>query len=177
MYNVTCLNEDSTNGHFCVIYYMYLSMYIIPLITYLYIYNVTGEKIGLRKRWRGLDASVVFGVLVWMLADVQTNGSSSNVHVQWFSCWKIRADDHDSMKWCHKDLSCYSGGNYKRRAQPNLRAVVWVFWYQVFGFINKPQTLYFGCLGASCGEEHNQNGMCDLFIHMHVPRLFWGTLS
>ena len=49
--------------------------------------------------------------------------------------------------------------------------------YQAFRSINKPQTLYFCCLGASHGEEHNQNGMCDLFIHMHVPRPLWGTLS
>ena len=69
------------------------------------------------------------------------------------------------------------GRNYKRRAQPDLRAVIWVFWYQAFRSINKPQTLYFSCLSASRGEEHNQNGMCDLFIHMHVPRPFWGILS
>ena len=47
------------------------------------------------------------------------------------------------------------GGNYKRRALPNLRAAavtaVWVFWYKAFGFINKPQTLYLGCLGAPQG--------------------------
>ena len=55
-------------------------------------------KIGLRKRQRGLDASVVLGVPAWMLADVQMNGGSSDVHVQWFSHWKIRADDHDIMK-------------------------------------------------------------------------------
>ena len=24
--------------------------------------------------------------------------SVSSVHVQWFSCWKIKADDHDVMK-------------------------------------------------------------------------------
>ena len=42
-------------------------------------------EIGLRKRWRGLDAFIVFGVLVWMLADVQMNGDISDVHVQWFS--------------------------------------------------------------------------------------------
>ena len=63
----------------------------------IYIY-VTGMKIRLRKRQRGLDALIVFGVLVWMLADVQTNGGNSNVHAQWFSHWKIRADDHDVMK-------------------------------------------------------------------------------
>ena len=69
------------------------------------------------------------------------------------------------------------GGNYKKRAQPDLGVVIWVFWYHTFGSINKPQTLYFGCLGASHGEEHNQIGMCDLFINMHAPRPFWGTLS
>ena len=52
-------------------------------------------EIGLRKRWRGLDAFIVFRVPAWILADVQTNGNISNVHVQWFSCWKIRVDDCD----------------------------------------------------------------------------------
>ena len=37
----------------------------------------------------------VFGVLVKILADVQTNPGSSDAHVQWFSCQKIRADDYD----------------------------------------------------------------------------------
>ena len=68
-------------------------------------------------------------------------------------------------------------GNYKRRAQPNLGAVIWVFWYQAFGSINKPPIVDFGCLGASHGEEHNQDGMCDMFIHMQVPRPFWEALS
>ena len=52
-------------------------------------------KTGLRKRHRGLDAFIVFGAPAWMPADAQTNGSNSDVHVQWFSCWKIRADNHD----------------------------------------------------------------------------------
>ena len=29
--------------------------------------------------------------------DVQMNVGSSGVHVQWFSCWKIRADDCDAV--------------------------------------------------------------------------------
>ena len=33
--------------------------------------SVTGTKIGLWKRQRGLDAFIVFGVLALMLADVQ----------------------------------------------------------------------------------------------------------
>ena len=60
--------------------------------------SVTGMEIGLRKRQRGSDAFTLIGVLAWMPADVQTNGGVSKVHVQWFSCWKIRADDCDIMK-------------------------------------------------------------------------------
>ena len=44
------------------------------------------------KRFR---AFIDFGVPARMPADVQTNIESSGVHVQWFSCWKIRADNHD----------------------------------------------------------------------------------
>ena len=46
------------------------------------------------------------------------------------------------------------GGNYIRRAQPNLKAVVtviWVFLYKAFGFVNKPQTLYLSCISAPRG--------------------------
>ena len=41
---------------------------------------------------------MVSGVLARMPADVQMNISSSGAHAQWFSHWKIRADDHDIMK-------------------------------------------------------------------------------
>ena len=55
-------------------------------------------KIELMKRWRGSDAFIVFRVLVWMLTDALTNSNISNLHVQWFFHWKIRADDCDIMK-------------------------------------------------------------------------------
>ena len=55
-------------------------------------------EIRLRKRRRGLDAFILIWVPVWMQADAQMNGSNSNVHVQWFSHWKIRADNRDIMK-------------------------------------------------------------------------------
>ena len=42
-------------------------------------------------------ALIVFGVLVRMPADAQMNPGSSNAHAQWFSHWKIRADDHDAI--------------------------------------------------------------------------------
>ena len=75
-------------------------------------------------------------------------------------------------------ISCaILGGNYKRRAHPNLGAVIWVFWHWIVGSTDKSQTLYSGYLGASCGVKHNQNELCVSFIHMHVPRPFWGTFS
>ena len=60
--------------------------------------SVTGTEIWLRKRWRGSDAFIVFGVSAWTLADVQMNDNVSNVHVQWFIHWKNKADDCDIMK-------------------------------------------------------------------------------
>ena len=44
-----------------------------------------------------LRAHVVFGVPAWMLTDVQTNTGHSGADAQWFSCRKIRADDHDGI--------------------------------------------------------------------------------
>ena len=78
--------------------------------------SVTGMEIGLRKRWRGLDAIILIGVPAWMLEDVQMNGSISDAHAQWFSHWKIRADNCDIMKWCHKDLSCYWGRELQKES-------------------------------------------------------------
>ena len=42
-------------------------------------------EIGLRKRQRGSDAFMLFRVLAWMPAGMQTNGHVSDVHAQWFS--------------------------------------------------------------------------------------------
>ena len=50
---------------------------------------------GITKEMRRFKVLVVFGVLAWMPAGVQTNTGSSNLHVQWFSHRKIRADNHD----------------------------------------------------------------------------------
>ena len=55
-------------------------------------------KSGLRKGWRGLDAFIEFRVLAWTPVDAQMHDNVSNVHAQWFSCWKIKADNCDIMK-------------------------------------------------------------------------------
>ena len=47
------------------------------------------------KETKRYGTLVVFGVLAWMQADVQMNAGISNGHAQWFSHWKIRADEHD----------------------------------------------------------------------------------
>ena len=65
-----------------------------PLKFHIYIY-VTGTGKGIMKEMKRFGALIVFGVLAWTLVGVQTNTGSSDVHAQWFSHWKIRADDHD----------------------------------------------------------------------------------
>ena len=64
------------------------------------------------------------------------------------------------------------GGNYEKRAHTNFGAVIWDFGYWTVGSIDKSQTLYYGYLSASHGAEQNQNELCVLLIHMHVPRHF-----
>ena len=32
---------------------------------------------------------------MWMLEDMQMDHGGSNAHAQWFSHWRIGADDHD----------------------------------------------------------------------------------
>ena len=38
---------------------------------------------------------VMLQVLAWMPAGMQMNLGGSHAHVQWFSCWKSQADNHD----------------------------------------------------------------------------------
>ena len=72
------------------------------------------------KRFR---AFIVFGVPAWMPADTQMNHGSSNAHVQ-FPTGKseqtIMMSLYDVMRISH----AIEGGNYKRRAQPNIRALL-----------------------------------------------------
>ena len=76
---------------------------------YTYSYTSHRHGKGVTKEMKRFGALIVFGVLARTLADAQMNPGSSDVHVQWFSCQKIRADDHDITMWYHEDLSCYKG--------------------------------------------------------------------
>ena len=53
------------------------------------------HEIQARKEMKRFRAFVVFLVMARMLASVQMNAGCSGVHVQWFSHWKIEADDCD----------------------------------------------------------------------------------
>ena len=46
--------------------------------------RVSQAQKGIRKEMKRYGAFIVFEVLVWMLADMQTNHGGSNVHVQCF---------------------------------------------------------------------------------------------
>ena len=112
-----------------------------------------------------------------MPADVQMNVGGSDAHVHGLSTG--RSEQIIMMSFCDvmRISHAIEGGNYKRRAPPTLGAVVWVFSYKAFGSVDESHTLYSSCLSASHGEEHIQNRLCDLFVHMHVPRPFWGIFS
>ena len=51
-----------------------------------------------KEKMERFRCSYINGVPAGMLADAQMNGGISNAHAQWFSHWKIRADDCDVMK-------------------------------------------------------------------------------
>ena len=91
--------------------------------------------------------------------------------------WSRQSWHHYAMSW--GSLMLEKGGSYKRRAWPNLGAVVtvvWVFWYKVFGLVSKPQTLYLGCLGALWGGSITKMNVATyLSICMH-PHLSGGFL-
>ena len=119
----------------------------------------------LRKRWRGSDAFILIRVLAWMPADVQMNGSNSNAHAQWFSHWKIRG----RWLWCYEMMSW---GSLMLLREGTIKGE-----HQAFRSINKPQTLYFGCLSASCGEEYNQKWIVWFVYPYACTQTFLGNFQ
>ena len=99
-------------------------------------------EFGLRKKWRGSDAFMVFGVPAWMLADVKKQTAMFWMHM--YSGFPAGRSEQTIVTSFHDvtRISCaIEGGNYKRRAPPNLMAVIWFFCYKAFGSINKPQSV------------------------------------
>ena len=139
--------------HVCrQIYMSLLHMYLCACI-YIHICHRHGKGIG--KETMRFGAFVIFGG-----SNVDTSRfADKSWWFQYTHAVVFLPEDWSRWSWHHYVMSQGSlmllkGGNYKRRAWPNLRAVdtvIWVFWYKVFGFVRKPQTLYLSCLGALQG--------------------------
>ena len=71
------------------------------------------------------------------------------------------------------------GGKYKRRAHMNLRAVIWVSGTEWLGLLisHRPSTLAISVPLVEQSITRKNCVLCVLFIHMHVPRPFLGTLQ
>ena len=108
---------------------------------------------GLRKRWRGLDASIVIGD-----SGVDTGRCTDEPWHFLCACTVVfPLEDQSRWLWHHEMISHdILGGHYKKRAHLSLRAVIWVFRYWMVGSIDKSQTLYSSYLGVSHGAQHNQ---------------------
>ena len=74
---------------------MYVYMYACMYVCMQHICICHRHENRVRKEMKRFGAFIVFGILVRMPADAQTNVGGSGVHAQWFSHWKIRADNHD----------------------------------------------------------------------------------
>ena len=75
-------------------------------------------------------------------------------------------------------LLVHLGGAYIRKVYMSLGVVIWVFGTEHFGQLlggHQPSTL--AVLVPLVEEEYIQVELCALFIHLHVPRLVWDTLS
>ena len=67
------------------------------------------------------------------------------------------------------------GGKYIRSAHTNLRTVIWVSGTEQLGqsISHRPSTLAISV--PLMEQEYNQNELCTLFIHVHVPRPLLGN--
>ena len=164
--------------------------------------SVTGMKFGLRKRWRGSNASIVtrgecHRHEIWVKEKMKRFKCIYSNWGFWHWCWQMHRQTTVFPVYMHSGfpagrskqmivtswndntvMSCaILGGNYKWGAHTNPGAVIWVFWYWMVGSIDKSQTLYSGHLSTSHGAEHHQDELCVLFIHMHVSRPFWELFS
>ena len=75
-------------------------------------------------------------------------------------------------------LLMHLGIGYKRKACNSLGAVIWVSGTEQLGQLlgsHQPSTL--AILVPLMEQEYIPVELCALFIHLHVPRLVWYTLS
>ena len=69
------------------------------------------------------------------------------------------------------------GGKYIRKASLSLRAVVWVSGTEGLGPLLSHQPSTLAILVPLMEQEYIMDELHTLFIHLHVPRLFWELFS
>ena len=75
-------------------------------------------------------------------------------------------------------LLVHLGIGYKRKACKSLRAVIWVSGTEQLGQLlggHQPSTPAISV--PLVEQEYIPVELCAFFIHLHVPRLIWDTLS
>ena len=135
--------------------------------------SVTGMKFGLRIGRRGLGASIVTrdsGIDAGRCADKLW-------HFLWTCAVVFPLEDQSRWSWCHEMMSQWSlmlfwEGTIKGEHTQTSGLSSGVSDTEWLGLLTSQRTLYSSYLGASHGADHNQNELCVLFIHMHVPRPF-----
>ena len=75
-------------------------------------------------------------------------------------------------------LLVHLGIGYKRKVHKGLRAVIWVSGTEQLGQLPEGhQHSTPAILVPLMEQEYIPVELCALFIHLHVPRLIWDTLS
>ena len=113
-----------------------------------------------------------------MLAEAQVNPSDSHAHAQCFSHWNGEQTILTSFSDVIITQLMHLGILYKGKVHKSLRAVVWVSGTEQLGqFLGGhwPSTL--AVWVPLVEQQYIPVEMCALFIHLHVPRLVWDTLS
>ena len=71
----------------------------------------------------------------------------------------------------------FGGGKYIRRAHTRLRVVILVSGTEQLSPLTSHQPSTPAILVPLMEQEYNQEEVCTLFIHVHVPRPFLGKFS
>ena len=69
----------------------------------------------------------------------------------------------------------FGGGKYIRRAHMSLADVVWVSGTEQLGLLSSHRASTSAISVPLMEQEHNQEELCTLFIHVHVSRPYLGN--
>ena len=109
---------------------------------------------------------------------VQVNPGNSPAHAQCFSHLNGEQMILTSFGDVIIIVLMHLGIGYKRKACKSLWAVIWVSGTEWLGqLLGGHQPFSFTMLVPLVEQEYIPVELCALFIHLHVPRLIWDTLS